>query len=92
MEEFMGSRSLQKTLEEADILHGYLFEAIPSSWILAQGVMEVSLSREDLILEELPTYVDEEKGKNAVNHRADLVPHVEEGGAHAPIRGILASL
>ena len=54
--------------------------------------MDVSLSREDLILEELPTYVDEEKGNSTVNHRANLVPHAEEGGAHAPIRGILASL
>ena len=73
-------------------MHGAYLEARPSSCILAQGVMEVSLSREDLILEEFPTYVDEEKGNSAANHRADLVPHVEGGGAHAPIRGILASL
>ena len=31
MGEFMGSRSLQKPLEEVDILHGYLLEARPSS-------------------------------------------------------------
>ena len=92
MEEFMGSRSLQKPLEEADILHGALLEVIPSSCILAQGVMEVSLSREDLVLEDLPTYVDEEKGNSAINHRANLVPNAEGGGAHDPIRGILASL
>lgn len=42
-------------------------------------------------MEDFPTYDDEEKGNNVFNHRVDLVPHVEEGRAHAPIRGILAS-
>ena len=74
------------------MFHDSLWEARPSSCILAQGVMEVYLSREDIILGELPTYVDEEKGNSTINHRADLVPHAEEGGAHAPIGGILVSL
>ena len=40
----------------------------------------------------LPIYVEEAEGNNAVPSRDYLVPHVEEGGALAPGRGILASL
>ena len=40
----------------------------------------------------LPIYVEEAEGNSVVPSRNYLVPHVEEGGALAPRRGILASL
>ena len=39
-----------------------------------------------------PIDIDGEEGKIDVTSRAHPVPHVEGGGAHAPIGGILVSL
>ena len=40
----------------------------------------------------LPIYVEEAEANNAMPPRDYLVPHVEEGGALAPGRGIISSL
>ena len=92
MKETMDSKSLQKTIEEADDLHDTSLEARPSSCILAQGGMEISLPRGDLNFEKFPTSDNEGKGNCVVMHRVDLAPHAEEEGALAPIDGILALL
>ena len=39
-----------------------------------------------------PIHIDEDEGNNAVTSRAHPVPHAEEGGAHAPVGGIIVSL
>ena len=54
--------------------------------------MEISFSQEDPIIGGLPIHIDEDEDNNAVTSRAHLVPHAEEGEAHAPTGGILVSL
>ena len=92
MEETIDSKSLQRTIKEADILHDTLLEERPSSCILAQGDKEIPFPKEDPIIGGFPTHVEEAKGNNAVIYRVDLAPHAEEGGALSPNRGILASM
>ena len=87
MEETIDSKTFQKAMKEANILHDAYLEAISS--FLAQGGKGISFSKEDPIIGELPNHVE---GNNAINSRVDLVPHAEEGGALAPTRGILRSL
>ena len=73
-------------------MHYTLKEAKPPVHILEQEGMGITFSQRDPIFEMLPTHIDEEEGNNAVTSRAHPVPHVEEGGAHAPTRGILVPL
>ena len=57
--------------------------------------MEIPFIKEDPLIERFPIHSKEEKkveGNNAVTSRAHLVPHVEEGGAHAPTKGFLVAL
>ena len=58
--------------------------------------MQVPFSKEDPLIEQVtPIHIEEEEkdGGNSVGtSRSYLVPHVEEGGAHAPIGGILVLL
>ena len=92
MEETINSTPLQKTIEEADILHHILLEARPISPIIEQECMEIYFSKEDPILGRLPIHIDEDVGNNAVMSRVYLEPHAEEEGALAPTRGIIVSL
>ena len=73
-------------------MHDNLSEARPSSCILAQGGKEIPFPKKDPIIGGFPIHVDEAKGNSAVRSGVDLAPHVEEGGALAPTRGILVSL
>ena len=57
-----------------------------------QDGMGISFSQRDQIVERLPIHIDVDEGNNTFTSRANLVPHVEEGGEHAPIGGILVSL
>ena len=59
---------------------------------MAQGGKEIPFPKEDPIIGGFSTHVEEAKGSSAIISRFDLAPHVEEGGALAPTRGILASL
>ena len=76
----------------AEIFHYTLLEARPPVHILEQEGMGISLSQEDPTIEMFPIHMDEDEGNGAITSRAHPVPHAEEGGAHAPIGGILASL
>ena len=75
-----------------DVLYYPFPEEKPPIHILEQEGMEITFSQRDPIVEMLPTHIDGEEGNNAVRSRAHLVPHAEEGGAHAPTGGILVSL
>ena len=77
---------------EADILQDTLLEARPLSHIPKQEGMAISFSQENPIIGGLPIHIDGGEGNNAVTSRAHLVPHAEEGGAHAPIGGVRVSL
>ena len=92
MEETINSYPFHKTMEEADILHHTLLEAIPLSHIPTQEDMEIHFPKEDPILGRLPIHIDEDEGNNAVMSRDYLVPHAEEGGVLAPTKGIIGSL
>ena len=69
MEETINSTPIQKTIEEANILHHTLLEARPLSHILEQEGMEIPFSKEDLIIGRLPIHIDEDEGNNAVMSR-----------------------
>ena len=88
----MGETPFQKTMGGDDVLHYTLPEATLSVHILEQEGMGITFSQRDPLVEMLPTHINEEEGNNAVTSRAHPVPHVEEGGAHAPIGGILVPL
>ena len=77
-------------------MHDILLEARSLFHNLGQEGMKVPFAKEDPLIEQLPPihFEDEEKdgGYNVVTSRAYLVPHAEEGGAHAPTGGFLVSL
>ena len=73
-------------------LHHTFSKKKPSSHTFEQESMEISFSRRDPIIGELPLHVPEIEGNSVVMSRDYLVPHAEEGGALAPNRGMLASL
>ena len=75
-----------------DILHYTLSKEKPPVHILEQEGMGITFSQKDPTIEMFPTHIDEEEGNNIVTSRAHPVPHAEEGGAHAPIEGILVPL
>ena len=77
MEETIDSKPLQKTIEEVDILHYTLLEAIPSSCIMAQEGMEIAFPKEDPIIGGLPMRVEEAKHNNTDRSGVDLAPHAE---------------
>ena len=79
-------------MEETDILQHILLDAKPLSHIPKQEGMGISFSREDPIVEMLPTHIDGVEGNIVVTYRAHPLPHAEGGGAHAPTRGILVFL
>ena len=57
MKKTTDSKSLQRTMKEADILHDTLLEARPSSCILVQGGKEIPFPRKDPITGGFPTHV-----------------------------------
>ena len=57
MEETLDSKSLQRTIKEADILRYTLLEIRHSSCIVAQGGKEIPFPKEDPIIGGLPTHV-----------------------------------
>ena len=96
LKESKNSNPLQKTVGKVPILHNTLLEERSLSHVFGQESMKVPFSKEDPLIKQMtPIHIKEEEedgGYNAVTSRAYLVPHAEEGGAHAPIGGILVSL
>ena len=87
MKETIDSKTFQRTMEEADILHNALLESRSS--FLAQRGKEIPFSKEDQIIGGLPTHVEGDEGNNAVIYRVDIAPHVEVAGSLALTTRIL---
>ena len=81
----MEENPFQKTMRGADVFHYTFLEVKLLVHILEQEGMGITFSQRDPIVKMLPTHIDGEEGNNAVTSRAHPVPHVEGGGAHAPI-------